>query len=413
MALLITNIGQLLTFQGAVQKQGIRPQKEDLGIISNAALFIENENISWFGKSSQTKSFLKNKKCDVIDANKGVVLPGLIDPHTHLVFSGMRHEEFSMRLEGKSYLEIAEASGGILSTVFQTQKASLKTLIDLAKKRIDKAKSFGITTLEIKSGYGLTLKDEIKILTTVAQLQKSSPLHLIPTFLGAHDFPPEFREKKEEYVALICEQMIPQIAKKKLALFCDVFIEEGFYSLEHTQKILKTAIKQGLKIRIHADEFRPLGGTELAVSLKAKSVDHLMAVSEKGIEALARSNTVATLLPGTSFFLGKPFAPARKLIDAGAAVALGTDFNPGSCVTQNLLLIGTIAAAQMRMTIPEVLTAVTYNAAKSLGLEDKVGSIHIGRKADLALFDVPSHEYLIYHFGDNFCRQVICSGKPA
>ena len=414
MNLLITNIKQLVTMAGVAKKGGRKPQKEDLSIISNAALLIENEKISWIGKNSEAKKF---KKCKILDAAGTVILPGLIDSHTHLIFAGSRHEEFAKRSEGqehhKTYLEIAKEGGGILSTVRETQKASLNTLIKLARARIQKARSFGITTLEVKSGYGLSLKDELKCLTALQKLSRTEKINLVSTFMGAHDFPPEFKDNKDAYVELLCKVMIPQVAQKKLAEFCDVFIDEGFYTLSQTEKILKTAVTHGLRIRIHSDEFKPLGGTELAVSLKAKSVDHLMAVTEQGIEALAHSHTVATLLPGTSFFLGKSYAPARKLIDAGACVALGTDFNPGSSVTQNLLLMGTLAVTQMKLTLSETLSAMTYNAAKGLGQEGLIGSIEVSKQADLAFFDVPSYEYLLYHFGDNFCKKVIWRGKPA
>lgn len=410
MNLLITNIKQLVTLAGVAKKEGRHPQKEDLSVLSNAAIFIENEKIAWVGKNADAKK--KFKKCKTLDAQNQVILPGLIDSHTHLIFAGSRHDEFAKRSEGKTYLEIAKEGGGILSTVRETRKASLHTLIQLAHTRITKALSFGITTLEVKSGYGLSLKDELKSLLAIAHLVKKEKINLVSTFLGAHDFPPEYKENNEAYVDLLCEAMIPEVSKKKLATFCDVFIDEGFYTLSQTERILKTAIHHGFKLRIHADEFKPLGGTELAVSLHAKSIDHLMAITEKGIEALARSNTVATLLPGTSFFLGKPHAPARTLIDAGVCVALATDFNPGSSVTQNLLLMATLAVTQMKMTLSEALSAITYTAAKSLGLEKNIGSIEVGKQADLSFFEVPSYEYLLYHFGDNFCKKVIWKGTP-
>lgn len=407
--LLVTNIAQLITLAGVAKKGGRRPQKEDLSIIPNAALLIENGKIIWIGKNSEAKK--KFKKCKILDAKGAVVLPGLVDAHTHLIFAGSRHDEFAKRSEGKTYLEIAQEGGGILSTVRQTQKASLNTLIKLARARIQKARFFGITTLEVKSGYGLRLKDELKCLTALQKLSKTEKVTLVPTFLGAHDFPPSYKDTPDAYVDLICQKMIPEVSKKKLARFCDVFIDEGFYTLAQTEKILKAASAHGLELRLHADEFKPLGGTELAISLKAKSVDHLMAVTEKGIEALSHSQTVATLLPGTSFFLGKPYAPARKLIESGACVALATDFNPGSCVTQNLLLIATLAITQMKLTLAEAFAAITYNAAKSLGLEEEVGSIEVGKQADLAFFEAPSYEYLLYHFGDSFCKKVIWQGK--
>ena len=414
MNLLITHIKQLVTLAGVAKKGGRHPQKEDLEILPDAALYIENGKIAWLGKNSEAQK--KFKKCKILEAQNTVVLPGLIDAHTHLIFAGSRHNEFAKRSEGqghyKTYLEIAQEGGGILSTVSATRKASLQELVALGQKRVKKALSLGITTLEIKSGYGLTPQDEIKSLRAIQEIQKKEKIYLVPTFLGAHDFPPEYKENKEAYVDLLCETMIPQVAQKKLAKFCDVFIDEGFYTLSQTEKILKTALSYGLQLRLHADEFKSLGGTELAISLSAKSVDHLMAITEKGIDALAHSDTVATLLPGTSFFLGKPYAPARKLIDAGVCVALATDFNPGSSMTQNLPFITTIAMTQLKMTLAEALSGITYNAAKSLGLESEIGSIEIGKRADLSFFEIPSVEYLPYHYGDNFCKKVIFRGKP-
>lgn len=412
MSLLITHIKELVTLQGVAQKGGIRPKKGDLNIINNASILIQNKKIRWVGKTAEVKKKISGK-IKTVSARGMVVFPGLVDPHTHLIFSGSRHKEFSWRCEGKSYLKIAKQGGGILSTAQSTQKAPLKKLIELGLKRIKKAQSFGITTLEVKSGYGLSFKDELKCLTAISRLQKqNSSMKIIPTFLGAHAFPSEYKNKKEAYVSLLCEKLIPEISQKNLARYCDVFIEDGFYTPSQAKKILTAAQKHGLKIRIHADEFKPLGGTELAVSMGAQSVDHLIAIDSKGIQALSTSQTVATLLPGTSFFLGRPFAPARKLIDSGVVVALGTDFNPGTCMTQNLALISTIAATQMKMTIPEVISAITYNAAKSLGLQNEIGSIEVGKVADLAFFEIPSYEYLPYHFGDNFCRGVIESGRP-
>ncbi len=412
MQTLIRNIGQIVTFKGVAMKRGIRPRKEDLAIIENGAMIIKDEKIAWIGKEGDARLSVPANFENEIDAEKMVVLPGLVDPHTHLVFSGSRHEEFALRCEGKSYLEVAKKGGGILSTVFSTRRAPSSELLETSKKRIIQAKLFGITTLEIKSGYGLSYEDEIRHLGVIEALKKENRTRIVPTFLGAHAFPPEFKNKKDSYVSLICKEMIPEISKRKLAEFCDVFIDEGFFSLKQTERILKAATAAHLKIRIHSDEFKALGGTELAVKFGAHSVDHLMAISKKGISALKNSKTVATLLPATSFHLGKPYAPARRLIDEGIVVALASDFNPGSSVTQNLLLVATIAATQMKMTVPEVLSAITFNAAKSLGRENQIGSIEVGKQADLAFFEAPSYEYLPYHFGDNFCKMVIFSGVP-
>lgn len=412
MTLLIENLTQIVTLSGVAKKQGRRPTKKDLSLLTNGAILIQDKKILKIGKQSHVKLWKKKySRLRTIDATGLVAFPGLIDPHTHLIFAGSRHEEFAWRCEGKKYLDIAKKGGGILSSVKATQKASLRTLITLGSQRIRKARSLGITTLEVKSGYGLSFADELKSLEAVRQLNKREKIRLVPTFLGAHAFPPLYRNRKDKYVDLLCSKMIPHIAQRKLASFCDVFIDPGFYNLSQTKRILSTAKKYRLNIRIHADEFKALGGTELAASLGAQSVDHLISVTRKGIRALAKAGTVATLLPGTSFFLGKRFAPARKLIDQGIAVALGTDFNPGTCVTQNLPLIATIAATQMKMTLPEVIAGITYNAAKSLNIHQEVGSLEVGKIADIALFEIPSYEYLPYHFGDNFCQGVIVSGQ--
>ena len=408
-SLLITNIKELLTLRGVSKKQGVRPQEKDLGIIKNAALLIHGKKIVWIGKNGRGIP----KADQVINAKGAVVFPGFVDPHTHLIFAGSRHSEFAWRCAGETYLNIVKKEGGIFNSVKATHLSSEKELFSLGMKRLKKASSFGITTLEVKSGYGLLPADEYKCLNVISRLQQASPLRIVRTFLGAHAFPPEFKKRPQGFVDLLCEKMIPEVSQRKLAEFCDVFIDEGFFTLTQTRYILTAAKKYNLKIRIHADEFKSLGGTELAVSLGALSVDHLMAVNPKGIKALAASHTVATLLPGTSFFLGKPYAPARKLVDAGVVVALGTDFNPGTCPTQNLPLMATIAATQMKMTLPEVIAAITYNAAKSLGLHHEIGSIEIGKSADLAFFNIPSYAYLPYHFGDNDCTSVIIKGIAA
>ena len=413
-AILVTHIKELVTLKGIAAKDGLHPKDHDLGIIHDAAIVIKGRKIAWVGKNRDARKFLRALPVPykTLDARDMIVFPGLVDPHTHTLFAGYRFEEFGWRCEGRSYLDIAKKGGGILNSVAATQKATQEELIAIGRMRIQKARSFGITTLEIKSGYGLSYQDELKSLKAIQALQETEKIDLIPTFLGAHAFPAAYKNKKAAYLSLLCQKMIPEISEKKLAVFCDVFIDEGFFNLAQTKKILTAARQHGLKIRIHADEFKALGGTELAASMGAHSADHLIAVTPKGMAALARANTVATLLPGTSFFLGKAFAPARKLIERGVSVALGTDFNPGSCMTQNLPLITTIAVTQMKMTLPEALAAITYNAAKSLGLQHRIGSVEVGKDADLAFFEMPSYKYLPYHFGDNFCRRVIVKGQP-
>ena len=397
----------MVTFQGVAKKRGRRPTLQDLGVIENSCIILNGEKIQWVGPKKKLPKLSVQKK---IDAKGMVCFPGLIDAHTHLVFGGSREDEFAMRAQGKSYLDIAKSGGGILSTVQSTQSASLKSLIQFGKKRLQYARTLGVTAIEMKSGYGLTVKDELKMLHAIAQLKKTEKTHIVSTFLGAHAFPKNMHQNA--YTLLICEKMLPEIGRKKLADFCDVFIDSGFFNLAQTKKILLTAQKNGLHLRIHSDEFKALGGTELAVSFKAKSVDHLIAISKKGVLALKNSDTVATLLPGTSFFLGKPYAPARKLIDAGVVVCFATDFNPGSSTTQNLPFMTTLAMTQMKVTLAEALSGITYNAAKSLGLEQEMGSIEAGKLANLAFFEIPNFKYFPYHYGENFCKLVIWKGKP-
>lgn len=405
--LLITNISQAVTFEGVSKKKGRFPKKEELAVLSNAAIICKNGKIVWVGPAKEVHSFRVSTK---IDANGMVCFPGFIDAHTHMVFSGSRHHEFAQRCEGKSYLEIAKAGGGILSSVQTTQHAALQDLVTQLKKRLLFSKSLGITTVEIKSGYGLSLAQELKCLKAIARAKQEMDLNIFATFLGAHAFPKGYA--KEKYVADICQKMIPTICKQNLATFCDVFMDRGFFNLSQTKHIFRTAQQYGLRLKCHADEFQPLGGTELSCALQAQSVDHLISITAHGIAALKKSKTTAVLLPGTSLFLGKPFAPARKLIDSGVRVAIATDFNPGSSMTQNLPLMTLLAATQLKMTIPEVLSAITYNAACALGIESEVGSLEIGKQADLAFYEIPSYEYLPYHYGQNFCKLVIWKGIP-
>jgi imidazolonepropionase len=269
----------------------------------------------------------------------------------------------------------------------------------------------GITTVEIKSGYGLSLTDELKCLQVLAELRHEQSVELVPTLLGAHEVPAEYRQDRERYIRLICEVMIPEVARRGLAEFCDVFCEEGVFSLAESERVLITAQQHGLKLKLHAEEFTPLGGAELAARLGALSADHLLQVSEPGIAALRQSGTIATLLPGTAFFLGLPYAPARRLIDAAVPVALATDANPGSCMTENLWLIGTMACTQMKMLPAEVLTALTLNAAAALDRSDRLGSLEVGKQADVIICDVPDFRELFYHFGTNHVRHVIKSGR--
>jgi imidazolonepropionase len=345
-----------------------------------------------------------------IDAGGRLVTPGLIDPHTHAVFAGTREDEFELRNSGVTYAEIAAKGGGICKSMSQVRAASLKQIKDRTRPALRRMLEHGTTTVEVKSGYGLSVKDELKLLQAAKDLAREGPIDIVSTFLGAHEVPPEYRQDRAAYVRLLCDVMIPEVAKKKLAQWCDVFCEKGVFEVDDSRKILEAAKRAGLGVRLHAEEFATLGGAKLAAELGAASADHLMAIDEAGIDAMRQSGTVAVLLPGTTFFLGLArYAPARRLIDAGVPVALATDYNPGSCYTESLQVIGTIAATQLKMTAAEILAAVTVNAAHALRLTDR-GRVVEGLRADLVLWDARDPRELPYHFGVNQARAVWRAG---
>jgi imidazolonepropionase len=348
---------------------------------------------------------------DVIDAAGRVVVPGLVDSHTHLVYAGSREDEFEQRLRGATYQQIAARGGGINATVRRVREASKDELKAMARRRLDRLLSFGVTTVEVKSGYGLSVTDEIKCLEVIAELNAEGPLEVVPTFLGAHTVPPEFRADREGYLRLLTDEMLPEVARRGLAEFCDVFCETGVFALDESERVLTRARELGLRLKLHADEMTPLGGAELAARLGAVSADHLLCITDAGIEALAASGTVATLLPGTAFFLGADYAPARRLIERGVTVALASDCNPGTCPTENLPLVGTMACTQMGMLPAEALTALTLNAAAALGRADRIGSLECGKQADLVILDMPDYRQLFYHFGVNHVWRVIKRGR--
>jgi len=339
-----------------------------------------------------------------------VVLPGFVDSHTHLMFAGSREREFALRAAGATYQQIAEAGGGILSTVRHTREASKRDLKRSAAHRLAGLLRHGTTTVEIKSGYGLTPADEIKMLEGINELRDEEVIGVVPTFIGAHAVPSEYRGDPASYVRVVVEEMIPYVGRKGLAAFCDVFCEPGYFDLPASERILRAGRDAGMKLKVHADELRPSGGAELAARLGAVSADHLERVSEAGIAALCGSRTVAALLPGVSFFLGHGYAPARRLIDAGATVAIASDFNPGSCMSFSMPLMMTIACTQMQMTPEEAITAATLNGAAALGIGDRVGSIEPGKAADLIVADVPDYRFLAYHFGTNHIRMTVKNG---
>lgn len=342
----------------------------------------------------------------------GTLIPGLVDPHTHLPWAGSRAAEFARRLGGVSYQEIAAEGGGILATVRWTREASQEELVAAMLTRMDRMLTCGTTTAEAKSGYGLNLDDEIKQLRAIRAADDAHPLDLVPTLLAAHEIPPEHRQTRERWIAAVCEEITPAVAEAGLARFCDVFCEHGIFSAAESRRVLEAGARHGLSPRLHADEFQDSGGAELAAELGAASADHLIAVSAAGIEALARTGVTAVLLPGTSFFLMKHrYAPARRLIEAGVPVALATDCNPGSSNTESLPTIITLAVFEAGLSAAEALTAVTLNAACTLGLGGEIGTIEPGKRADLVLLDEPDLDHLAYHYGVNPVRTVVKSGR--
>ncbi|HEX9636141.1 MAG TPA: imidazolonepropionase [Acidobacteriota bacterium] len=386
-----------------------------LGIVPDGAVALIGERIAWVGRRAELGARVAlSAGARRMDAGGALITPGWIDPHTHLIFGGDRADEFERRLRGASYQQIAAAGGGILSTVRATRAAPLEELVERGRRALDRYLDQGVTTLEAKSGYGLELATELKMLEAIRRLAAEHPIELVPTFLGAHEVAPEFRGRTDAYVEQVIEEMIPAVAGRKLARFCDVFCEQGVFDRAQSRRILEAGRAAGLIPKFHADEFVDLGGASLAAELGAASADHLLVANPAGIAAMARAGVVATLLPGTPYFLGLGrYANARAFLAAGVEVALATDFNPGSCMTENLGLVMNLAATQMKLVPAECLRAVTLGAARALGLERSHGSIEAGKQADLALFDVPDYRHLVYHFGVNHCVGVIKAGRWA
>ena len=407
--LLIVNADELVTLAGDNHKPRTGKQMREIGIMRNGALAIKDGRILAVGKTPDiTKSF---KAENVISANGKIVLPGFVDPHTHLVFAGSREEEFQMRIEGASYMEILKAGGGILRTVRETRKASVEKLVDYGTETLDIMLEHGTTTAEAKSGYGLTTKDELKMLEVIKRLNQMHSVDVVPTFLGAHTIPPEFLNNSQGYVSLVIDEMIPKVTEKGLAEFCDVFCERGVFGLEQARRILAAGKNLGLKPRLHADEMSMLGGAELAAGIGAVSADHLLFSSDEGIKAMAEKGVVATLLPAAAFSLmSGRYADARVMINYGVPVALGTDFNP-NCWVENQQLVIALACHLMKLTPAEAITACTINAAHALNRANEVGSLEVGKKADVIVLDAPNHKFLGYRFGTNLVDKVIKNGR--
>jgi imidazolonepropionase len=413
-SLLFFNAAQVVTCAGPARaRRG--EEMRDAGILTEAAVAVEGSTIVAVGPRDEVEP--RYAGFTPVDCGGGVLMPGLVDSHTHAIFGRPRADEQEMRAAGLDYMEIARRGGGIHSSVRDLRARSAPELVSLAVPRLQRLASHGTTTVEVKSGYGLTLEDELKTLHVIAEVSSIVHLRLVPTFLGAHEVPLEARataDGRSNYIDLLVHEMIPRVAKQKLALFADVFCEPGAYTVAESRKILGAARDAGLGLKLHADELRSSGGAELAVELRATSADHLGAITDDGIAALASSETVATLLPGTLMFLGKDrHAPARNLLDRGAAVALATDFNPGTSPTPNFPLILTLAVSQLRMSVAEAVLAATVNGAAALGLAQETGQLAPGFRADLALFEIEDVRELPYWYGDHRCRGTWVAGRPA
>jgi len=407
--LLIVNANELVTLSGDNQKPRIGKQMLDIGIIRDGGLAIKDGRIVAVGKTTDVARAFKAE--NVISAKGKIVLPGFVDPHTHLVFAGSREDEFQMRIEGASYMEILKAGGGILRTVRETRKASFEKLVDHGTETLDAMLEHGTTTVEAKSGYGLTTKDEVKMLEVMRRLNQLHSVDVVPTFLGAQAIPPEFFNNPQGYVNLVTEEMIPKVTEKGLAEFCDVFCEKGVFTLEQARRILTAGKNSGLKPKVHADKMSLLGGAELAAGIGAVSADHMLFSSDEGIKAMADKGVVAILLPGAVFSLmSSRYADARIMINFGVPIALGTDFNPG-CWVENQQLVIALACHFMKLTPVEAVTATTINAAHAISRANEVGSLEVGKKADITVLDVPNHKFLGYRFGMNLVDKVIKNGR--
>jgi imidazolonepropionase len=410
--LLIRNLSQIATplGRGAVRGGVMR----NLAVYDSAVIVIREGRFAFVGREADIDNDLRAAIDDDFDAHGATAVPGFVDSHTHLPFAGYRETEFNRRLQGETYEQIAASGGGIASSVHAMRRASQEELVDHILARTRTMARYGTTTAEAKSGYGLSVEGELKQLRAIRDANPRSPVRLIPTCLAAHDFPPESRSSaaaRRGYVSMIIGEILPAVTEEKLAVFCDVFVERGVFTNEEGDAVLRAGAALGLVPRMHADELSDTDGASLAAILGCASADHLMQISDAGIAALAASNTIANLLPATSFFLmSERYAPARRLIDAGAIVALSTDCNPGTSMTESMPMVMQLATLQMKMTVEESLTAATLNGAASLQIAPETGSIEVGKRADLVLLDSPNYLHLVYHFGVNLVVHVMRDG---
>src|SRR5438552_82163 len=411
-SLAIINCSQLVTLAGA-HRPRTGGDLRQLAIIEDGAMLVRGDTIEAAGRRREIESLIA-ADCEVIDAGRRVVMPGFVDAHTHPVFAGIRTNEFEERASGATYREIAARGGGIRSTVRATRNASLSDLVKAGKRYTEWFLRNGTTTVEAKSGYGLTIEDELKILRAIKQLDQETPLNYVPTFLGAHDIPSEYKSRRQTYVSLVINEMLPRVAEEKLAEYCDVFCEEGVFTTDESWQILSAARCHGLGLRVHADQLSLSSGAKLAAELNATTADHLEHTDATGIEALKTAKVQPVLLPGSVYALGSHDYPAaREMIDAGLAVVLATDFNPRSSPTRSMTMILSLACTQVKMTLAQGSSAETINAAYSLGRGDEIGSLEKGKRADFVIHDASDYRELAYFFGVEHPHSVYVGGCKA
>jgi imidazolonepropionase len=403
---LIKNIGCLQTPVGSYSHKGSK-QGDNKKYI-NAEIAIEDGVIVEIKSGGR---HVAGPFDEEIDACGQLVTPGLVDGHTHMVFGGYRQHEVAMKLAGADYLDILRAGGGILDTVRKTREASKEELFEKTKGFLDEMMSMGVTSCEAKSGYGLDRDSEIKMLEVINDLAEKHPMDVVPTFLGPHAVPPEYEGRGDEYIEMTCQEILPEIRKRNLAVYCDVFCEDSVFNAEQSRKYLTCARDMGFGLKVHADEIEAIGGTELAGEMEAASAEHLIAITESGMDAMAKGGVTAMCLPATSFYLNKTFAPAKEMIAKGIPVAMASDFNPGSCPSLNLQFVINLGCLKYKLTPEEVLTAVTINPACAIGLGEKVGTAEVGKQADLVIWNAPDFEMICYRFGSNMVDRVIKKGE--
>lgn len=410
---LIKNISSLVTVNAKGKPFKIGSEMQDIGEIKNGAMLFD-DTLQKLGRTKEIEEYVAKKNIEVdetMDASGKTVLPGFVDSHSHIVFSGNRSEEFGRRLRGVTYQQIAEEGGGIQTTVKATRKATIDELYHNGKNLAESAIRYGTTTIESKSGYSLSTEGELNQLRASKKLNQELPIEVVPTFLGAHDFPIEYKNDRKKYIEIIKNEMLPQVKAENLAEFGDAFIDKGYYTLDEGRSVLEACLDIGLDIKVHCDELADVAAAKLSAELGAISADHLLYVSDESIKAMEKNGTVAGLLPGTAYFIRMPYAPARKIIDSGVITCIATDCNPGSCFTENMQLILSLSVINMGMTAEEAITAATLNGAHSLKRGEKIGSLEIGKDSDFVVFDTPNYTDIFYHFGVNLLSQTWAKGK--